>query len=144
MAWNMEDYPNAFKNFDRVLQKKMIDIANALVDSGYEEGEAIPIAIEQGKEWYENASEAEQREVLYGPNPQKSDDHDTGSTDPSLLDEDVMVYYEDDQWKVKTVNADQASNVYTTKNEAVKRAREIAENKDTHVQIYKQNGDRQN
>lgn len=37
-------------------------------------------------------------------------------------------------------NAKQLSNVFDNKDEAVKRAREIAENKGTKLKIYKQNG----
>lgn len=45
MAWNMQDYPDSLKNFDALKRKKMIDIANALLDGGYSEDRAIPIAI---------------------------------------------------------------------------------------------------
>ncbi len=32
-------------------EEKAIEIANAMVDEGYEEGRAIPIATSQAKEW---------------------------------------------------------------------------------------------
>ncbi len=142
MPWNMQDYPASFKNFDKVLRKKMIDIANAMVDGGYDEDEAIPIATEQAKEWYENASESEIEEFRKEDNPQKDDAHDNENARPELMDEDVEVRYDDDnrQWYVKTVKADRASNVFDTKNEALKRAKEIADNKGTKVIPYKQDG----
>lgn len=142
MPWNMQDYPDSFKNFNKVLRKKMIDIANSMVDGGYDEGEAIPIATEQAKEWYENASQSEIEEFRKEDNPQKDDDHDNEDARPELMDEDVEVRFDDDsnQWMVKTVKAERASNVYQTKDEAMKRAREIAENKGTEVIAYTKEG----
>ncbi|CAD2071747.1 DUF2188 domain-containing protein [Jeotgalicoccus meleagridis] len=50
MAWNMQDYPDSLKNFDALERKKIIDIANALLDSGYDESRAIAIATSEGKD----------------------------------------------------------------------------------------------
>lgn len=55
----MENYPNSLKNFDKVIRKKAIDIANALLDDGYSESRAISIGTEKAKEWHENASKEE-------------------------------------------------------------------------------------
>lgn len=142
MPWNMQDYPNSFKNFDKVLRKKMIDIANSMVDAGYDEDEAIPIATEQAKEWYENASKSEIKAFEDEPNPSKNDTHDNDSARPELMDEDVEVKYDDDEkeWQVKTVKADRAANVYDTKKEAMKRAKEIADSKGTNVISYTKDG----
>ena len=54
MPWNEKDYPESFKNFDPPLRKKAIEIANALLEEGYEEGRAIPIATSQAEKWYES------------------------------------------------------------------------------------------
>lgn len=142
MPWNMQDYPDSFKNFDKVLRKKMIDMANAMVDGGYKESEAIPIATEQAKEWYENASKSEIEAFRKENNPQKDDDHDNDDARPELTDEDVEVRFDDDnnQWMVKTVDAKRASNTYDTKNEAISRAKEIADNKNTKVITYTKDG----
>ncbi|MBZ5519485.1 DUF2188 domain-containing protein [Bacillus sp. KS1] len=59
MPWSMKDYPQSLKNFEEPVKKKAIEIANAMVDEGYEEGRAIPIATSQAKEWKKNASEEE-------------------------------------------------------------------------------------
>lgn len=143
MPWNMQDYPDSLKNFDKLLRKKIIDIANALEESGYDEDALIPIAITQGKEWYENATPEEKDAFEREENPQKSDDHDTDSANPDLLDEDVEVYYEDDQWVVKTVKADQADSRYDLKEDAKNRAQEIADNKASKVITYTQDGKKQ-
>lgn len=47
------------ENLDKLTRKKAIDIANALLDEGYPDNRAIPIAIDQAKKWYEDASESE-------------------------------------------------------------------------------------
>lgn len=56
MPWSMKDYPQSLKNLEKPVRKKAIEIANAMIDEGYEEGRAIPIATSQAKEWKENAS----------------------------------------------------------------------------------------
>lgn len=54
MPWNKADYPDSLKNFTAPVRNKAIDIANALLEEGYEEGRAISIATAQAKEWGEN------------------------------------------------------------------------------------------
>ncbi len=77
MPWNMKDYPESLKNFDPLVKKKAIDIANALLAQGYSEQQAIPIATEQAKKWHEHASEEELQEFEDAPAPKKSDTHAT-------------------------------------------------------------------
>lgn len=143
MPWNMQDYPDSLKNFEQLLRKKIIDIANALEESGYEDDRAIPIAINEGKDWYNNASQSERDAFEKEANPQKDDDHDTSSADPDLLDNDVEVFYEDEQWKVKTVDAERASDTFDKKSDAIERAKEIAENRDAKVISYTKDGKKQ-
>lgn len=145
MPWDTQDYPDSMKNFDPVLRKKMIDIANAMEEAGYDEDELIPIAIDQGKEWYDNASKEEIEEYEAEDAPSKSDDHDTEGQNPDLMDNDVEVKWDDEEkeWYVKTVGAERASDRYDNKDDAMKRANEIARNKNTRVVPYKQNGERQ-
>ncbi len=54
MPWNKNDYPNSMKNLDKDVREKAIEIANALLDEGYEDGKAIPIAIDRAKMSVEN------------------------------------------------------------------------------------------
>lgn len=51
MPWDKENYPESLKNFTAPVRYKAIDIANALLKDGYEEGRAISIATAQAKEW---------------------------------------------------------------------------------------------
>ena len=143
MPWNMQDYPDSLKNFEPLLRKKIIDIANALEESGYEDDRAIPIAINEGKDWYNNASQSERDDFEKEANPQKDDDHDTSSANPDLIDNDVEVFYEEEQWKVKTVDAERASDSFDIKADAIERAKEIAENRDAKVISYTKDGKKQ-
>lgn len=54
MPWTWQRYPDSMKNLPVRIRHKAIEVANALLDDGYEEGRAIPIAIAQAKEWHEN------------------------------------------------------------------------------------------
>src|SRR5690606_21930236 len=143
MPWNMNDYPNAFKSFDPLLRKKAIDIANALLDNDYPEDKAIPIAISQAKEWMEDASDKEKNDYKKEANPSKNDRHDSTHSNPDLLDKDVEVFFEDDSWAVKTKGAKRPSETFDKKADAVKRAKEIAENKDSSVIRYTKEGKKQ-
>ncbi|WP_210365103.1 hypothetical protein [Bacillus sp. REN3] len=55
MPWTKDDYPDSMKNLDPDVREKAIEIANALVtDEHYEDGKAIPIAIDKAKEYVAN------------------------------------------------------------------------------------------
>ena len=49
MPWNKSDYPDSFKNLDDSTRNKAIEIANALLKDGHDDGSAIRIAISQAK-----------------------------------------------------------------------------------------------
>ncbi|HIW37876.1 MAG TPA: DUF2188 domain-containing protein [Candidatus Jeotgalicoccus stercoravium] len=142
MAWNMQDYPDSLKNFDALERKKIIDIANALLDSGYDESRAIAIATSEGKDWYENASKEELKSFEKESNPSKNDSHDTESANPDLLDNNVHVKFDDEneEWVVKTAKAERASGRYEYKKEALERAQDIADNKNSKVISYTRDG----
>ncbi|QHT45742.1 DUF2188 domain-containing protein [Bacillus sp. SB49] len=144
MPWDTNDYPSSLKNLDTPVHKKAIDIANAMIEEGYKENQAIPIATEQAKEWYENAEEKEINRVtqMSDENLKNRDDDVKNSTKsrPELLDKGEHVMVHEDGWAVKAEGAKQVSNVFDTKEKAIKRAEEIAENKQTSVIIHKKDG----
>ncbi|EGP5094125.1 DUF2188 domain-containing protein [Enterococcus faecium] len=140
MPWNMKDFPASMKNLDKLTRKKAIDIANALLDEGYPDSRAIPIAVDQAKEWYENASESERRTFEKEKNPSKSDKHDTNPRAGKLLDSDVIVEYAEEQWIVKSKGAKKASNHFDTKKEAIEKGKQVAQNKESTLVIYKKDG----
>ncbi len=49
MPWNESHYPRSMAHLAPIVRAKAIDIANALLAQGYEEGKAIRIAIAQAK-----------------------------------------------------------------------------------------------
>jgi hypothetical protein len=53
MPWNESYYPRSMEHLPPLVRSKAIEIANALLDEGYEEGMAIRIAIAKAKEWAE-------------------------------------------------------------------------------------------
>src|SRR5699024_11273140 len=121
--------------------KKAIDIANAMVNEGYDEGRAIPIATTQAKEWYDNATKKEINEVKQMSDQDlRSRDEDADSSRPELLDKGEHVIAHEDGWAVQAQDAKQPSNVYDNKKDASKRAKEVAKNKGTDVTIHKKDG----
>lgn len=136
MSWTMEDYPQSWKNFDELERKKAIDIGNAMLKDGYEEENVIPIATKQAESWYRDASDSELQELKNKKiTKHKRDD----SANPKLNKKDVHVYYEDDEWKVKSDGAKQASDTFLKKEDAMKRARNIADNRETEIIEHKKN-----
>lgn len=140
MPWNMQDYPASMKNLPELTRKKAIDIANALLQEGYEDSRAIPIATSQAEKWYEEASEEEKKKYKSEANPQKDDSHDTQSKNPDLVDNDVEVFYDQDHWNVQTKGAKRPASTYSTKKEAVERGKEIVKNKNSKLEVYKKKG----
>lgn len=51
MPWTKSDYPDSMKNLTAKTRNKAIDIANTLLDEGYEEGRAIAIGISTAEKW---------------------------------------------------------------------------------------------
>jgi uncharacterized protein YdaT len=51
MPWNIRNYPVSMKNLKPRVRKKAIEIANALLKEGYEDGRAIAIATAKAEEW---------------------------------------------------------------------------------------------
>lgn len=54
MPWSKNDYPPSMKNLDSRIRNKAVEIANALLDEGYEEGRAIAIGTSKAEEWDKN------------------------------------------------------------------------------------------
>lgn len=141
MPWTINDYPSSMKNLKETTKKKAIDIANSMVDEGYNEDRAIPIAIEQAKEWRTNASKNEiEKYEKSGEPTERSEAGKKHENNPERLEEGEQVIKHDKGWAVKSNNAQRPSNVYDNKNDAIKRAREIAKNKGTSLEIYKKDG----
>ena len=66
------------KGVDKPVKKKAIEIANAMVDEGYDESRAIPIATSQAKEWADNRSKSEL--TSYAEKADETERGDSGSS----------------------------------------------------------------
>ncbi|SDB99139.1 Uncharacterized protein YdaT [Terribacillus halophilus] len=139
MPWTMDDYPASLKNLDKPVKKKAIEIANALVDEGYDESRAIPIATSQAKEWHENASKREVKDFMKNDDPTKRDS-DASHSNPDLIDNAEEVVPHEEGWAVQAKGSKRPSQVFDNKQDAVKRAKEIAKNKGTETIIHKKDG----
>jgi uncharacterized protein YdaT len=51
MPWTPDYYPTSMRNLPAAVREKAIEIANALLARGTEEGKAIGIAIAKAKQW---------------------------------------------------------------------------------------------
>jgi uncharacterized protein YdaT len=51
MPWNPDRYPPAMRHLPAWVREKAIEIANALLDEGHDEGQSIQIGIAKAKEW---------------------------------------------------------------------------------------------
>jgi uncharacterized protein YdaT len=58
MPWNESYYPVAMKNLPLAVRRKAVEIANALLESGHPEGQAIRIGIARSKQWATRAARA--------------------------------------------------------------------------------------
>jgi uncharacterized protein YdaT len=56
MPWNEDYYPASMKNLPPKVRAKAIEIANALLEAGRPEGQAIRIGIARAKQWAARAT----------------------------------------------------------------------------------------
>jgi uncharacterized protein YdaT len=54
MPWYNGDYPPSYKNQPVKLREKAVEIANALLAEGAEEGIAIATGLKQAREYFKN------------------------------------------------------------------------------------------
>jgi uncharacterized protein YdaT len=51
MPWRADDYPPSMNRLAPVVREKAIEIANAFLEEGYPEGQAIRMAIAAARKW---------------------------------------------------------------------------------------------
>lgn len=61
MPWPKGDYPPSYKNQPVRLREKAVEIANALLKEGVEEGIAIATGLKQAREYFKNQQEKKAR-----------------------------------------------------------------------------------
>jgi len=62
MPWYHGDYPPSYKNQPVKLREKAVEIANALLKYGVEEGIAIATGLKQAREHFKNEAEKVKKE----------------------------------------------------------------------------------
>jgi uncharacterized protein YdaT len=62
MPWFNGDYPPSYKNQPLPLREKAVEIANALLQEGVEEGIAIATGLKQAREHFEKKKDRERGE----------------------------------------------------------------------------------
>ncbi|KAF1677591.1 DUF2188 domain-containing protein [Bacillus sp. SKDU12] len=140
MPWSMKDYPASLKNLDKPVKKKAIEIANEMIDEGYEDSRAIPIATSKAKEWAENASKKEMDDFIKHDDETERDEDSNSGGDHELMDKAEHVIKHKNGWAVKAEGAKRASDIKETKEDAIERAKEIAAHKGTEVIVHLADG----
>jgi len=62
MPWYHGDYPPSYKNQPVKLREKAVEIANALLKEGVEEGIAIATGLKQAREYFKNEAQKVKKE----------------------------------------------------------------------------------
>lgn len=112
MPWSKNDYPESMKNLSDDVRNKAIEIANALLDEGYDEGRAISIGISQARKYIEG--DDNRREYHVQP--------------------------DGEGWVLKKKDGKKAILKKGTKSDLLDRAREYVNDHDGILVIHKANG----
>lgn len=62
MPWYNGDYPPSYKNQPRSLREKAVEIANALLLDGVDEGIAVATGLKQAREHFKKQTAAKHRD----------------------------------------------------------------------------------
>lgn len=112
MAWTKNDFPDSMKNLNESTRNKAIEVANALVGDGYEEGRAISIGISQAEKMMNSNSS----DVTYHIVPHNG------------------------EWALKKENAEKVTKVFQTKAQALDKGQDYMKKKDAQLVIHRQDG----
>jgi uncharacterized protein YdaT len=114
-VYSKSDYPDSLKNLEPKVRNKAIEIINSMIEDGYDESRAIPIATKKAKEWADENSDA------------------SGETEQHVLPHE-------NGWAVKKKDADRPAYTFETKEEAVDKARELSKNQEAVIVVHKKDG----
>jgi len=112
MPWNKNDYPDSFKNLDTDVRAKAIEIANALLRDGMDEGRAIAISTEKAREY----------------------------VDGDKKQDDYLVTPHSDGWQLKKESSDSAIFVEETKQSLLEKAKPYVNEHNGIMKIYHEDG----
>lgn len=125
MPWNSRNYPESLKNFEPRVRNKAIEIANALLEEGYEEGRAIAIATAQAKEWND-------------AHPDHSKDGQDAASSPTHSIRHVVPH--EGGWAIKLEGSNITDAVFHTKEETLAKAKEMASDDNGIVIVHRKDG----
>jgi uncharacterized protein YdaT len=126
MPWTRGDYPESLKNFEPRTRNKAVEIANALLEDGYEEGRAIAIATSQAIEWAEDHPQSNRQDKQKRKREEEN--------------KNLHVLPFDGKWAVKAEGADEPELVADTKAKAVKEALKLASDDNLSAIIHREDG----
>ncbi|AYC30468.1 DUF2188 domain-containing protein [Paenisporosarcina cavernae] len=112
MPWSKNDYPDSMNNLSKETRDKAIEIANALLRDGMEDGRAIAIATDKAREYVTGKKEQDVYEVKF----------------------------EDDKWKLMRENGSKAIHSADTKDALLEEAKPYVNEKDAILNVYDQDG----
>ncbi|BCB05451.1 DUF2188 domain-containing protein [Bacillus sp. KH172YL63] len=113
MSWTKSDYPASLKNLPADVRNKAIEIANALLDEGYEEGRAIAIATDRAHQSEEGSAD-DKTEYHLSPH--------------------------DDGWQLKKADGQRAIMVEETKGKLLDKAKNYVTDHGGTLVVHKQDG----
>ncbi|WFA86051.1 DUF2188 domain-containing protein [Paenibacillus amylolyticus] len=148
MPWNKHDYPVSMKNLEPRVRHKAIEIANALLDDGYEEGRSIAIATAKAEEWDENHpapenSKSDSTSSSDNSNRNKSSSGEHRHSEPvssSKSHDNIHVVPTDSGWAIKEEGKSTYLSTFDTKAEAVDKAKELSSKQNIRAIIHNQDG----
>ncbi len=111
-------YPASMQYMDTTARDKAFDIFNALLDEGYDDDQAIPIAIAQAKKWVTGHRHG----------------HDVGG-------ECVHVVPHPDGWAIRRADAPRSKFVFKRMGDAKTKALEIGKREQVGVVIHDEYGE---
>ncbi|MFN8375013.1 MAG: DUF2188 domain-containing protein [Anaerolineae bacterium] len=117
MPWDTDHYPPSMKNLGPHIRSKAVEIANALLEEGYAEGHAIPIAIATARKWAEHA------------------DHNRHAGVHQL-----HVVPHPEGWAIRRADARRASFVFNSREQAQHKALEMAEEENGSIIVHDDDG----
>ncbi|WP_128102671.1 DUF2188 domain-containing protein [Paenibacillus sp. DCT19] len=147
MPWNKHDYPVSMKNLEPRIRHKAIEIANALLEDGYEEGRAIPIATAKAEEWGENHPESQNSNANSSSGkksaPRQSSSTERRHSEPvasSKSHDNIHVVPTDSGWAIKEEGKPSYQSTFDTKAEAVDAAKALSHKQNIRAIIHNQDG----
>ncbi|MFC4353956.1 DUF2188 domain-containing protein [Chryseomicrobium palamuruense] len=114
MPWTKSDYPDSMKNLDAAIRNKAIEMANAMIEDGMEEGRAISIATAKAR------------------------DYVNGTDDSSRPHYTVKTH--NDGWALMKKDGERAIQTAETKQKLLEEAKSYVTNKDGILTIYQEDG----